>query len=324
MSYFTFNGVNSNDLGLIITETPFRPSWAESVDEITIPGRAEVIKNPNGTYDNQSLTINAVISDSSKINDIYSSLSGEGKLILSTAPNEYINCRVEPLIPQGVALDMAELPITFDCYPFAYAVEPTVAEIGTSFTEVNNTSSVYSAPIIKISVEKSSSTIMKGDVNMNGRIDPDDASLALAEYVRLSSGQPGTFTPEQFYAADMDDDGVLSASDCSAILRLYTELSSGTGTITPATPAQQVEINTNGASLIVGLPSEVTANGFEVYIDCGLYLIYYLDMEGNMVNIMNYSSLDLPMLHAGTNYMKYNSPGDFVESCTVTINERWL
>lgn len=324
MSYFTFNGVNSNDLGLIITETPFRPSWAESVDEITIPGRAEVIKNPNGTYDNQSLTINAVISDSSKINDIYSALSGEGKLILSTAPNEYINCRVEPLIPQGVALDMAELPITFDCYPFAYAVEPTVAEIGTSFTEINNTSSVYSAPIIKISVEKSSSTIMKGDVNMNGRIDPDDASLALAEYVRLSSGQPGTFTPEQFYAADMDDDGVLSASDCSAILRLYTELSSGTGTITPSTTSQQVEINTNGASLIVGLPSEVIANGFEVYIDCGLYLIYYLDMEGNMVNIMNYSSLDLPMLHAGTNYMKYNSPGDFVESCTVTINERWL
>ena len=51
MSYFTFNGVNSNDLGLIITETPFRPSWAESVDEITIPGRAEVIKNPNGEFE---------------------------------------------------------------------------------------------------------------------------------------------------------------------------------------------------------------------------------------------------------------------------------
>lgn len=319
MSHFIFNGTDSRDLGLILPETPFRPSWAESVDEITIPGRAEVIKNPNGTYDNQSLTINSVISDSSKINDIYSALSGEGKLILSTAPNEYINCRVEPLIPQGVALDMAELPITFDCYPFAYAVEPTVTEIGTSFTEINNTSSVYSAPIIKISIEKSSSTIMKGDVNMNGRIDPDDASLALAEYVRLSSGQPGTFTPEQFYAADMDDDGILSADDCSAILKLYTELSSQAGTITPA---QQVEINTNGASLIVGIPSEVLANGFDIYVDCGLYIIYYFDTEGNMVNIMQYSSLDLPLLHKGVNYMKYTSK--FVNGVTVTINERWL
>lgn len=322
MSYFKFNGIDSRNLGLIITETPFRPSWAESVDEITIPGRAEVIKNPNGTYDNQPLTISVVISDKSKINQIYSTLTGEGKLILSTNLNEYMNVRVEPLVPKGVALDMAELSITFDCYPFAYAVEPTVAEIGTSFTEVNNTSSVYSAPIIKISVEKSSSTIMKGDVNMNGRIDPDDASLALAEYVRLSSGQPGTFTPEQFYAADMDDDGVLTASDCSAILALYTELSSQAGTITPATPAQQVEINTNGASLIVGIPSEVLANGFDIYVDCGLYIIYYFDTEGNMVNIMQYSSLDLPLLHKGVNYMKYTS--EFVSGVTVTINERWL
>ena len=118
MSYFKFNGIDSRNLGLIITETPFRPSWAESVDEITIPGRAEVIKNPNGTYDNQPLTISVVISDKSKINQIYSTLTGEGKLILSTNLNEYMNVRVEPLVPKGVALDMAELSITFDCYPF--------------------------------------------------------------------------------------------------------------------------------------------------------------------------------------------------------------
>ena len=322
MSYFKFNGIDSRNLGLIITETPFRPSWADSVDEITIPVRAEVIKNPNGTYDNQPLTISVVISDKSKINQIYSTLTGEGKLILSTNLNEYMNVRVEPLIPKGIALDMAELSITFDCYPFAYAVTPSVVSIGTTYTQIENNSSIYSAPIIKISVEKSSSTIMKGDVNMNGRIDPDDASLALAEYVRLSSGQPGTFTPEQFYAADMDDDGVLTASDCSAILALYTELSSQAGTITPATPAQQVEINTNGASLIVGIPSEVLANGFDIYVDCGLYIIYYFDTEGNMVNIMQYSSLDLPLLHKGVNYMKYTS--EFVSGVTVTINERWL
>lgn len=324
MSYFIFNDVDSRDIGLILPNTPFRPSWTEDVEEINIPGRAEKILNPNGIYNNQLLSFDAIIADTSYINTIYQTLHGEGKIILSTAPDEYINCRVQDLIPKGVALDMAEIPLSFDCFPFAYSTNPTVTSIGTDLTEIENTSNVYSAPIIKIKVRKASSTIMKGDVNMNGRIDADDASLALREYTRLSGGLPGTFTPEQFYAADMDDDGVLSASDCSAILRLYTELSSGTGTITPATSSQQVEINTNSASLIVGLPSEVIANGFEVYIDCGLYLIYYLDMEGNMVNIMNYSSLDLPMLHAGTNYMKYNSPGNFVESCTVTINERWL
>lgn len=317
MSYFVFNGTDSRDLGLILPETPFRPSWAESVDEITIPGRPEVIKNQNGNYPNQALTINAVISDSSKIRQIYSALSGEGKLILSTEPGEYINCRVEPLIPQGVALDMAELPVTFDCFPFAYAVEPTVTEIGTSYTTVSNISSIYSAPIIAIKMAKKSGTILKGDVNFDGKITAVDASLVLAEIANIAAGTP-TFTPEQFEAADMDDSGTLTAADASAILRIYNDGQ----THDPTTPSQNVVVYTNGAQLIVGVPEEVVTNGFTVYVDCGLYLIYYLDTAGEMVNIMNYSSLDLPLLHTGDNYMMYS--GANVESVTVTINERWL
>lgn len=317
MSYFIFNGVNSNDLGLILPETPFRPSWAEQVDEIIIPGRPEVIKNPNGTYSNQSLTINAVISDASKIRQIYSVLHGEGRLILSTKTDEYINCRVEPLIPQGVALDMAELPITFDCYPFAYAVEPSETEIGTDYTTVDNTSSVYSAPIIAIEINPTSATILKGDVNFDGKITAVDASMVLTELGNIAAGTP-TFTPEQFEAADMDDSGTLTAADASAILQIYANGQ----THDPTTPEQNVIIYTNGAQLIVGLPDAVLTNGFTVYVDCGLYLIYYLDTNGEMVNIMNYSSLDLPLLHTGENQMKYS--GDNVNKVTVTINERWL
>lgn len=318
MSYFTFNGTDSRDLGLIVTQTPFRPSWAEQVEEIVIPGRPEVIKNPNGIYDNQSLTINAVIGDASKIRQIYSTLTGEGRLILSTAPTEYINCRVEPLVPQGVALDMAELTITFDCYPFAYAVTPTETPISTTYTLVENESSIYSAPIIAIEMTQTSTTILKGDVNFDGKIDARDASLVLAEYTRIIDGEEPTFTPEQFEAADMDDSGTLSAADASAILAIYAENSGRDA----ETPAQNVIINTNGAELVVGIPDAVLSTGATVYIDCGLNLIYYRDTEGNMVNIMQYSSLDLPLLHTGDNYMMYS--GEHVSSVTVTINERWL
>jgi phage-related protein len=317
MSYFTFNGVDSRDLGLILPETPFRPSWSEQVEEIIIPGRPEVIKNPNGIYDNQTLSINAIIADSSKIRQIYSTLTGEGRLILSTNTNEYINCRVETLIPTGVALDMAELPLTFDCYPFAYAITPTAVEIGTDYTIVNNTSSIYSAPIIRIDLQQDDAPILKGDVNFDGKITPVDASMVLAEIANIAAGTP-TFTPEQFAAADMDDSGTLTAADASAILAIYADGQSHD----PETPAQNVMIYTNGAQLIVGIPDEVIANGFSVYIDCGLYLIYYYDVTGDMVNIMNYSSLDLPLLHTGENFMKYS--GENVTKVTVTINERWL
>lgn len=317
MSYFTFNGTDSRDLGLIITQTPFRPSWAEQVEEIVIPGRPEVIKNPNGIYENQSLTINAVIGDASKIRQIYSTLTGEGKLILSTAPTEYVNCRVEPLVPQGVALDMAELTIAFDCYPIAYAVTPSETPIGTTYTLIENESSIYSAPIIAIEMEQTAATILKGDVNFDGKIDARDAALVLNEIANIAAGHP-TFTPEQFYAADMDDSGTLSAADASAILAIYAE-NAGRD---PSTPAQNVIIYTNGAQLLVGIPDEVLSIGATVYVDCGLYLIYYHDTDGNKVNIMNYSSLDLPLLHTGDNYMKYE--GEHVSGVSVTINERWL
>lgn len=317
MSYFTFNGIDSRDLGLIITQTPFRPSWAEQVEEIVIPGRPEVIKAPNGIYSNQSLTVEAVISDKSKIKQIYSVLSGEGKLVLSTNTTEYINCIVEPLVPQGVALDMAELSITFDCYPFAYAISPTVVQIGTSATVVYNTSSIYSAPVIKIDLQPDDAPILKGDVNFDGKITAVDASLVLTEIGNIAAGEP-TFTPEQFEAADMDDDGMLTAKDASKILQIYAEGQSHD----PETPAQNVIIYTNGAQLIVGVPDDVISNGLSIYIDCGLYLIYYYDLTGEMVNIMNYSSLDLPLLHTGENYMWYE--GQNVSAVSVIINERWL
>ena len=324
MSYFKFNGIDSRDLGLIITQTPFRPSWAEQVEEINIPGRAEVIKNPNGTYDNQTLTINAVISDSSKIRQIYSTLTGEGRLILSTNLNEYMNVRVEPLIPQGVALDMAELPITFDCYPFAYAVTPTEVNLSRVYTEVNNTSSIYSAPIFEIQITPNEQPILKGDVNFDGRITNVDASLVLQEVERINAGLEPTFTPEQFEAADMNNDNRLTVVDASMILDLARQLAGGggSGSLSPTTPASNVTINVNGAELIVGLPNAVLTNGFTVYVDCNLYLIYYYDTEGDMVNIMNYSSLDLPLLHTGVNYIKYS--GADVAGASITINERWL
>ena len=40
MSYFIFNGVNSNTLGLIITQPIIRPTWQPEVEFTAIPGRA--------------------------------------------------------------------------------------------------------------------------------------------------------------------------------------------------------------------------------------------------------------------------------------------
>lgn len=163
-------------------------------------------------------------------------------------------------------------------------------------------------------------TLMK-DVNFDGVINAVDASLVLTEIANIAAGEP-TFTPEQFTAADMDDSGTLSAADASAILAIYAGEQQ-------APPDVQVNTDlllyTNGEQLMIGLPDEVTLNGFDVYVDCNKHIIYYVNMYGEKVNILHYSSLDLPLLHKGINYMMYRADSSqIVSKATVTINERWL
>lgn len=318
MSNIIFNGIDSRTLGLIIPETPFRPSWAKRKEEIVIAGRSEALEYYSSIYENQIFPIDTVITDISLINKIYSIFQGKGKLIVSTNPNEYLNVSLAPLVPKGVALRTAELPLSFDCRPFAYAINPTIVDIGTVYTEVDNKGSIYAEPVIEIKMKKNTAPILKGDVNFDGKIDSRDASMVLAEYSRLMGEEEPTFTPEQFEAADMNNDGKISATDASTILNLYAENSEKD----PEKSSQNIIITTNGADLIVGIPDVVVSNGLTVTIDKPLHLIYYTDADGNMVNIMQYSSLDIPSLHEGVNYMKYT--GDNVESVTVTVNERWL
>lgn len=320
--WFKFNDTRSDDMGLIIPNTIFRPSWVEQVEEISIPGRAEVIKQSTGIYSNQSLNISCVATNTSKINSIYAWLHGTGKLILSTNSNEYMTARADVLVSKGVALDMAEIPITFDCFPFAYAINSTEYSITTSYTEVTNESTVFTAPIFKFKIKKMDAPILKGDVNFDGVIDARDASLVLAEYAATSAGKPSTLTDRQKIAADYNDDGVIDAKDASAILEYYANSSIAVNASTSTAPSEIIQLDVNGGILSLGIPSEVFNVGAEVTVDSGLHLIYYKDASGDMVNIMQYSSLDLPLLHEGKNYIKYS--GANVESAKVIIKERWL
>lgn len=318
MSWFKFNGVSSEELGLIITEPPFRPSWSEETEMISIPGRSSKIIKGSGTYGNQSLDVKAVISDVSKISQIYGSLNGEGELILSSNPAERLRAYVNPIVPKGVSLGMAEISVNFDCFPFAYAINPTEVSIGSSYTEVNNPGTLYSEPKIEITMGKEDVTgILKGDVNFDGKITPVDASMVLKEYSTVSTGGESTLTDEQKQAADMNDDGQITPSDASAILALYGD----TSTKNPDLPGRTIIITTNDQELKIGVPDAVVLNGWTITVDSELQMIYYTNADGLKINILQYSTLDLPLLHTGKNYMKYTGNG--IQNVNVIVNERW-
>lgn len=171
MSYFIFNGVNSDNLGLIITKPMIRPTWSPEVEYTPIPGRARINPSTKTWYNNAELTVSAVIADASPqtVRNVYAALRGSGTLVISTSPQERINIAdVRLPVPEAKALLVAELPITFVCEPFAESTEQSTADITTATSipaRVNNDGTVYADPEITI-IPSAART----DINCNGKV----------------------------------------------------------------------------------------------------------------------------------------------------------
>lgn len=161
MSHFIFNSINSNDLGLIITKPIVRPTWVPEVEYISLPGRPRQLPYQKTWYPNKELTVQAVLSDASpaKVRDVYDKIRGYGVLNISTAPHEYLNAYVQDLDPDGVALLMAEFPITFNLEPFAYSDTATEYNVANDDVIVEYNGTAFCDPQIVIHPSTTTTTI---------------------------------------------------------------------------------------------------------------------------------------------------------------------
>lgn len=66
-----------------------------------------------------------------------------------------------------------------------------------------------------------------GDINLDGTVNAADATAALSEYSRLSTGEQGIFTEKQKLAGDIDRNGQINSTDATLILTYYSFLSTG-------------------------------------------------------------------------------------------------
>lgn len=161
MSHFIFNGVSSKDLGIIVTKPIIRPTWAPEVEYLSIIGRPRQLPIQKTWYPNKELTIEAALGDASPVmvRNVYEKLRGYGVLNISTAPNEYLNCYVDKLDPNGVALLMAEFPITFMVEPFAFSDTSTEYDIANANITVPYGGTVFCDPQIVFVPAQSSTEI---------------------------------------------------------------------------------------------------------------------------------------------------------------------
>ncbi len=186
MSSFTFNGVSSDDLGIIITKPIVRPTWIPATEYTPVPGRTRQIPHTKEWYPNSSFTVQACMSDAEPemVQLIYNTLRGYGTLVISTAPEEKLNVYIERLDPDGVAIMMAEFPIVFQAEPFAYAIEPKSQSIKGDTVEVNNEGTAFVDPLITIIASQATTT-----VNCNGV----DMIVKTPQEI-ISAGYPSTYS----------------------------------------------------------------------------------------------------------------------------------
>lgn len=171
MSFFIFNDVNNVDLGLIITKPVMRPTWSETINSIIIPGRARPINKHTGRYEPSPISIHTALMEEAtpeRVQTIYKYLQGEGILVIGNdisdlddedkKPKEYMNVCIETIVPEAVAVMAAEIPLKITCYPFAYAIEPTILDITDNIyipdqeqhpVNIYNNTSIYWEPTIE-------------------------------------------------------------------------------------------------------------------------------------------------------------------------------
>lgn len=154
MSSFIFNGHNSEELGLMVTQPIIRPSWAAEYNELTAAGGIRKVMQKMNTFGNAPFSIETYLDDASQenIRKVYGALSGSGKLVVSTAPGEYLDVIISPISPVPAAFLAAEISLQMTVRPFAYAVSPTVVDLSgaTSYAEIENKGTVFSAPEIRL------------------------------------------------------------------------------------------------------------------------------------------------------------------------------
>ena len=88
----------------------------------------------------------------------------------------------------------------------------------------NSEGSTVSVPFTEnliLNVVDGEKQVSLGDINNDGSKDSSDASLALEDYAKTSTGEQSEFDELQKIAGDVNQDGIIDSTDASSILSYY-------------------------------------------------------------------------------------------------------
>lgn len=151
-AWFTFNGIDSREMGVIVTAMPETVRAERRIESITVAGRNGSLHTDEGVYESYDRTMECALIKRARLDEITAWLVGSGEMTFSTEPDKV--CRVTIANKISIAQMMRvfqKFQVILDTQPFKYSVNAAGDALElTAPTTIRNSGTVYSEPLITI------------------------------------------------------------------------------------------------------------------------------------------------------------------------------
>lgn len=151
-AWFTFKGVDSREMGVIVTAMPETVRAERRIESITVAGRNGSLHTDEGVYESYDRTMECALIKRAKLDEITAWLVGSGEMTFSTEPDKVYRVTIANKISIAQMMRVFQkFQVVMDTQPFKYSVNAAGDAVElTAPTTIRNSGTVYSEPIITV------------------------------------------------------------------------------------------------------------------------------------------------------------------------------
>lgn len=194
-AWFTFNGIDSREMGVIVTAMPETVRAERRIESITVAGRNGSLHTDEGVYESYDRTMECALIKRARLDEITAWLIGSGEMTFSTEPDKVYRVTIANKISIAQMMRVFQkFQVILDTQPFKYSVNAAGDALElTAPTTIRNSGTVYSEPIItvygsgditlningedfpmygvqeSITIDSEMMEVFKGNANQNGK-----------------------------------------------------------------------------------------------------------------------------------------------------------
>lgn len=194
-AWFTFKGIDSREMGVIVTAMPETVRAERRIESITVAGRNGSLHTDEGVYESYDRTMECALIKRARLDEITAWLVGSGEMTFSAEPDKVYRVTIANKISIAQMMRVFQkFQVVMDTQPFKYSVNAAGDALElTAPTTIRNSGTVYSEPLItvygsgnitltvngadfplygvqeSITIDSEMMEVFKGDTNQNGK-----------------------------------------------------------------------------------------------------------------------------------------------------------